>query len=96
MMYRIDIDGTIMKTRRQGGKYVVIAVNDGVLRIVKKLHRQGHLIVIETGRHWKHLRDTIAQLKAARVPYHALVMGKAPGAIVDDNALSPEEFIERQ
>jgi hydroxymethylpyrimidine pyrophosphatase-like HAD family hydrolase len=96
MMYRIDIDGTILNSSYVADKYSVIEVNDRVCRKIRQLHKQGHLIVIETGRHWNHLRDTIAQLKTARIPYHALVLGKAPGIIVDDKALTPEAFCERQ
>ncbi len=96
MIYRIDIDGTILESVQRRGRYVVTGINTGVCARIRKLHREGHLIVIETGRNWNHLKDTIEQLRSARIPYHALILGKAPGVIVDDKALTPEAFCERE
>ena len=96
MIYRIDIDDTIIKTDiDNNGYYHIKSIYSDIVRKINKLYDEGHTIIIETGRHWNHLKSTLKHLEECEVKYHSLIMGKPPADyILDDKSISPDEFLE--
>jgi len=97
MNYKFDIDGTILFSKLIGGvadgEYEITGKDDELIEIINKLHTEGHVIIIETARHWRHLEKTRDHLFNANVRYTTLVMGKPLADLyIDDKALRPDEF----
>jgi len=55
--------------------------------LVNKAYRQGHTIILHTGRGWDQYEVTKRQLEKARIKYHELVMGKPLGIYIDKDAM---------
>jgi len=90
-----DLDDTIFFTSFHEDKYTLIGAREKIIAVIRELYYQGNTIVVQTGRHWKHLMDTKALLEEYNVPYHSLVMGKPPcDYYVDDKGVTPEKFLE--
>jgi hypothetical protein len=97
MKFRVDIDHTILSTRFsiEKEKYEVLTENYSLIKKINRLYENNHEIVIETGRHWNHMIDTMEQLKECGIKYHTLIMGKPPSNyIIDDKAIRPDEFLK--
>lgn len=94
-IFVFDIDATILFSDvNEDGLYIMTGCNNEMVNKINRAYTKGHFIVLHTGRHWNHLKDTIKQLDLHGVRYHSLWMGKPPGYIVDDKAMKPEEFLE--
>jgi hypothetical protein len=92
----VDIDDTLFWTTRVNGHYHMKDYNDPLIAKLLWHYEQGDTIILWTGRHWDHLDDTLAQIRASQVKYHALVMGKPPADLyIDDKAVRPDEFLGR-
>jgi len=88
-----DIDNTLLYTEFKNNTYIVNSANKELIKKINKAYKQGHLIVLWTGRHWNHLEITLNQLKENKIKYHSLLMGKPPADIyIDDLSIKPEEF----
>ena len=96
MIFVFDIDDTILCADFIDGRYFVKKWDHDIVDSINKLFRKGHTIIIQTGRHWNHLKDTMDHLEFVGVPYHALTMGK-PYAdyYIDDKNLTPQDFINK-
>jgi hydroxymethylpyrimidine pyrophosphatase-like HAD family hydrolase len=97
LIYCFDIDSTILYSEcDERGNYTLVGENTDLIKKINELHDSDNTIIIQTGRHWNHLRITIDQLKNAGVKYHTLEMGK-PFAhfYIDDKGITPEDFLER-
>ena len=94
----IDIDNTILYTEyhlEEGPLYVVLDHNKKLVKIINKMYKKGHVIILHTARHWDKLDLTIRQLKDINVKYTTLVMGKPTADFyIDDRAILPEDFIK--
>ena len=98
MIYIVDIDGTICKTK--DGKY---AESKPLLCRIKKindLYDEGHKIIYMTARgavtkmDWRELTEK--QLKEWGCKYHELDVGNKPhfDLWIDDKAINSEEFFK--
>ena len=92
----VDIDDTILTAKLVNGHYEIGDYNDDLIATVNRHYDNGDVVIIWTGRHWNHLEDTLAQLRASRIKYHSLVMGKPVADLyIDDKAVRPDEFLDR-
>lgn len=88
-----DIDGTLLYTHIENGRYVVDDVNQVLIDKLNRHYAQGDLVLLETGRHWNHLEDTLKQVKDAGIKYHTIVLGHIPADVyINDKGLQPLEF----
>lgn len=86
---RVDLDNTLCKT--DGMAYADSTPMKDRIRFMNQLFNDGHLIVVESGRHWNNLELTKAQLQRWGLRYHTLVLGKFPGdVLIDDKAITFE------
>jgi len=93
MIYCVDIDGTLLYTKLIDDRYIVTGVNADLIDQLNQGHGEGDIIILHTGRHWKHLTTTIKQLKTAGVIYDTVVFGKPPADVyIDDKAIRPDEL----
>jgi uncharacterized HAD superfamily protein len=90
-----DFDGTICETEFKDGVYNILKINEDVVAMVNKLHKEGHTIIIFTARHWDKLANTMSQVGQIGINYDSLVMGKPVADFyIDDRALRPDEFVK--
>lgn len=87
---RIDLDNTLCKT--DGTNYEESTPRSEQIKKINILYNQGHMIIIETGRHWNHMELTFNQLKKWGVMHHSLIMGKVPGYLIDDMSMKIEDL----
>ena len=93
MKFVFDIDNTIFGSTYNDGKYNVTHGYKSIIKKINKLYGSGHTIIIQTGRHWNHLEDTIKQLNDCKIKYHTLVMGNIPADYyINDKGITPEYF----
>lgn len=91
----VDIDDTIIYSLLENGTYKILGFNYKIIKKLNGLYDKGHNIILQTGRHWNHLRLTIQQLTKAGIKYHSLVLGKPVGDFyIDDKGITPEKFLE--
>ena len=86
MTFVIDIDGTLIRSVKEGDEYKVIYIDTEEINAVNRLYAQGHEIILWTGRRWELHALTVKQMKNYGVKYHALVMGKPIGVYIDKDA----------
>jgi hydroxymethylpyrimidine pyrophosphatase-like HAD family hydrolase len=88
----IDIDDTLLlyfdselPPEERGGKerYKYAMANDEEIKILNRLYRQGHTIILMSGRGWDQYDITVQQLKDFKIKYHTLILGKLCGIWVD-------------
>jgi hydroxymethylpyrimidine pyrophosphatase-like HAD family hydrolase len=97
MVFVFDIDKTLFDSVycREEDTYTDIQYNFEVIKRVNELYRRGHLIILQTGRHWDKCELTIQQLKEGGILYTTLVMGNIPADFyINDKNLSPNGFIK--
>jgi hypothetical protein len=94
MRFKFDIDNTIIFSKvNEKGLYEFVGFDRIIRDKINRLYEEGHIIIIETGRHWNQLEITIKQLQMIDLKYHTLIMGKPPvDHYVEDKALKPSEF----
>lgn len=91
--FAIDIDDNILFNDKiycpECGrvKYKLKKVDKEEIKLINKLYKKGHIIILYTGRNWDCYKLTKQQLKEAKVKYHELVMGKPQGIYVDKEAV---------
>ncbi len=105
MKYVFDLDGTICEQTTGGLAYTYAKPRRRMIDAIRKLHSEGHTIVINTARgmntclHEVEAMDrycaiTEAWLKNNGVPYDRLQFGKPAGDVyVDDRSVKPNEFL---
>lgn len=95
MRFIVDIDDTLIFSKmNNAGEYIVEFYNETLIQKLNNLCREGHEIILHTGRHWNHLRITKDQLHG-KVLYTTLIMGKPVGDYyIDDKAIKPEDFLK--
>ena len=96
MIISVDIDGTLLYSIFDAEKceYFVVEPRRKIIKKINELYDVGHRVIINTGRHWNHMKTTITQLNLYGVKYHSLVMGKIPAdIIIDDKSMKPEDFL---
>ena len=92
-----DIDGTLWESvyYRAENKYGIERYDMEMIKRVNKLYSEGHVIILQTARHWDKYIHTKEQLKAGGILYHELVMGNIPADYyVNDKGLTPNGFIK--
>ena len=88
-----DIDGTLLYTHVEDGRYIVDDVNQPLIDKINKCFGMGDIVVLFTGRHWNHLEDTYTQVHSAGIKHHSIVCGKPPADVyIDDLGMRPDEF----
>lgn len=96
MIFCFDIDQTILFTELENETYFVKSVNCGLIRTINRLYDNGHLILLNTARHWNKYSQTVEQLKSNNVKYHNISFSKpVADYYIDDKAVTPEGFIEQ-
>ena len=89
----VDIDGTLLYSKLVDDKYVITGANADLINQLNQGHDEGCIIILQTGRHWKHLMVTKQQLKKVGVKYDTVVFGKPPADVyIDDKAIRPDEL----
>lgn len=59
--------------------------NTDNIDIVRKLYKNGHIIIVHTARLWEYAPETVAWLIKHRVPYHGIYMAKGGADYYVDN-----------
>lgn len=96
MTYVIDIDDTILFSVMEDCEYKLVSEDKEMVQKINELYDNGDTIIIHTGRHWNHLRQTIDQLDSIGLKRHTIICGKPPANFyVDDKGLRPDEFLRR-
>lgn len=93
----IDIDGTVCYTRKPDESYHDVKPIPGAVDHIKRLHKEGHYIILCTSRHMKTCNNNVGQITAIQgnilipwlnrynIPYDELWFGKPLADIyVDD------------
>ena len=96
MRYCFDIDDTLLFTELQkDGSYFVSSHNYELIEKVNYLFDRGHLIIIQTARHWDKLEQTLEHLKEYSIKYHTLVMGNVTADVyINDKGVDPLNFLQ--
>lgn len=90
-----DIDGTIADTDIKN--YSIAEPDESITILINKLYDNGNTIIIFTargatsGKDWRSVTEN--QLKRWGVKYHQLIMGYPKDLVVDDVAITPEDFM---
>lgn len=108
--YVFDLDGTICEEKLKGTHFSEFEKVKPILPIVekmKKIHKNGDKIIIQTARHMGSTNGNIGLVNARvaeltfrwlnkyEVPYDEVYFGKPLGDFyVDDKAMLPEEFLK--
>jgi hydroxymethylpyrimidine pyrophosphatase-like HAD family hydrolase len=96
MIYCFDVDDTLLFSVIEDGQYVLKYFDEEMRNKINELYKNGHTIIMHTGRHWNHLQLTIKQLKGVGLKYHTLVCGKPVADFyIDDRGMKPDEFLGR-
>lgn len=101
----IDLDGTICELRKNGETYADVKPKPGVREFLKKLHANGHVIIIHTarnmqtqghnvGRVLKNIgKTTLDWLEENDIVYDEIFFGKPNADItIDDRCLRFEKW----
>lgn len=90
----VNIDNTLLKSNnsrcRHCGdkKYINPQPIQSEIDMLNKKYKQGHTVILYTGRGWDQYEITILQLKKHGVKYNQLVCGKPVGVYVDKDAIN--------
>lgn len=93
----IDVDGTVAdsaavnfnKVDKDKRELMKAKPIKGALEAVKKLHKEGHIIVFHTSRNYGSIETTKKWLKKHGFPFHHLVMDKFVAHVyIDDRAIN--------
>lgn len=90
-----DLDGTICDSDLKD--YSIAEPDEAIITLINKLYDNGNTIIIFTargatsGKDWRSVTEK--QLKRWGVRYHQLIMGYPKDLVVDDVAITPEDFI---
>lgn len=96
MRYTIDLDDTLIlypdsnkPPEKRGGaeRYLDAKPNKKEIKKLNKLYKEGHTIIINTGRGWGQFEFTKQQLKEFNIKHHGLVMGRPLGTFIDVDSL---------
>jgi uncharacterized HAD superfamily protein len=86
MVIMIDMDGTICSEERPFDRPLAKPL-PGAVESVNRMHEQGHVIIIWTGRGWDQYRVTKKWLDDHGFKYSEILMGKPiANLIIDDRA----------
>ncbi len=108
MRYNVDIDGTICYPGEGDGRYTDAVPRWDRIKIINKLHDEGHEIIYHTARGmgtFKNDREaarkeyyvfTINQLNSWGCKYDALFLGKpAADFYIDDKGIQSDKFFDQ-
>jgi len=93
----IDVDGTVAdssnvdfgKVNKAPHELMKALPIKGAMSAVKKLHRDGHIIVFHTSRNYGSIEATKKWLKKHGFPFHHIVMDKFTAHVyIDDRAIN--------
>lgn len=93
MTFIIDIDDTILKSKIEICKnckyiqYINAMPIQKEIDMINKKFKEGHIIILYTGRGWNQYEITKQQLKQCRIKYTELIMGKPLGVWIDRDAI---------
>jgi len=83
----IDLDGTICSEEKQFSR-ALAKIKDGAKESLEKLRDKGYKIIIYSARTWAEYEMTENWLKANKVPYDQIILGKPQGDYwIDDRAI---------
>lgn len=92
MTFVIDIDDHLIYSDKIDCKecgefsYLVKGINKDEIDLVNKAYKDGHTIILWTGRSWGFYLLTKQQLIDIGIKHHELMMGKPWGVYVDKDA----------
>jgi hydroxymethylpyrimidine pyrophosphatase-like HAD family hydrolase len=88
MIYCVDIDGTLFT-------YPEMKPKKKIINHLKKRHKEGHKIVLLTGRDSKFRKKTELMLIEAGVPYDEIYFDKPKAHIyIDDNTIDINDYLK--
>lgn len=88
-VFNIDFDGTLTT-----GEYTDNpGPEESVIKRVKELYYNGHIIIIWTARWWDDANFLVGWLISNKVPFHGIMMGKGSSDYYfDDKMIDFDEF----
>ena len=93
MKFCVDIDDTLLYSKRIDNEYIIIGENTQLINFLNEKFELGNEVIIYTGRHWDDLAITKDQLTDAGIKYTTLVLGKPTADLyIDDKAIRPGEI----
>lgn len=88
MIYCVDIDGTLFT-------YPEMEPKQEIIDHLRKRHKEGHYIILLTGRASKFRKRTERQLIDAGIPYDEIYFDKPKAHIyIDDNTIDIEDYLK--
>lgn len=90
-----DLDGTICDSGLKD--YSIAEPDEAIITLINKLYDNGNTIIIFTargatsGKDWRSVTED--QLKMWGLKYHQLIMGYPKDLVIDDVAITPEDFM---
>lgn len=96
MVFVFDIDETIWDSVIDiEGDYKITNYYESMIEAILDLYEKGHIIILQTARHWDKFKQTKEELCVSGVKYHSLVMGNVPADYyINDKGITPYGFLE--
>jgi len=92
----VDVDGVLTKGDKKYWEEMCDP-NQEVIDKINDLYKQGHIIIIWTGRPWKSAPKLIGFLERYGVRYHGVMMGKGSADYyIDDKAINVKKFMKEK
>jgi hypothetical protein len=92
MVISVDLDG-VLSTSGQFWNDNVMPNKRNIER-VKRLYKEGNIIIIWTARQWSLAPLTVGWLISNEVPFHGIIMGKGGSdAYIDDKSTTFESLL---
>lgn len=95
LVIAFDFDGTLCKIYKNNQPYIPKKTikekpNINVVKVAKKLKKQGHKIIIYSSRWWGDYNWIKKWLDKYKIPYDDIVLGKFKAdAFIDDTTVNP-------
>ena len=92
MNFIIDIDDTLLNYHENKEydeiwkRYKDAKPDYSQIEIVNELYKNGHKIILHTGRNWDKYEITKNQMAEFNINHHELVMGKPQGVYIDKDS----------
>ena len=95
-VYLIDLDGTLIDTKYNGGKWTVLNVHENRIRAVNRLYDAGNLVIINTSRSFNFRELTWDTVRKLGIKVDGIKFDKLFGhAYVDDAVIFHPSVLEK-
>jgi len=92
-VFNIDFDGTLTTGEYNDNP----GPDEEIIKKIKKLYMNGHLIIIWTARWWNEAPFLVSWLIKNCVPYHGIMMGKGGSDYyIDDKSITLKQFLNEK